>query len=152
MGHPPFTGTNREKLYEYILNVETFLSFFLMIFKAEPQYPKHLSKNIKDLLTKLLTKDPAKRLGANGAEEIKKHPAFEGVKWDEDSQLKRRPPFVPILTKPNDLRYFDKVCFQINLRNVLIKIIGIFKRNSRRDSSFQFAKTNGRSKYGFSKF
>jgi len=73
--------------------------------------PSHLSKNVKDLLSKLLTKDPTKRLGANGAQEIKQHPAFENVQWDAKILLKQRPPFVPILTKPNDLRYFDKVIF-----------------------------------------
>lgn len=64
---------------------------------------------MKDLITKLLEKDPTKRLGYNGAEEIQKHPAFANIKWDEELMIKKTPPFVPILTKPNDLRYFDKV-------------------------------------------
>lgn len=32
----------------------------------------------KDLIEKLLNPDPEKRLGANGIEEIKAHPWFEG--------------------------------------------------------------------------
>ncbi|CAA7018528.1 unnamed protein product [Microthlaspi erraticum] len=36
----------------------------------------------KDLIEKLLEKDPRKRLGcARGAQDIKRHPFFEGIKW-----------------------------------------------------------------------
>ena len=77
--------------------------------QTAPVIPNHFSKNMRDLITKLLEKDPTKRLGYNGADEIQKHPAFANIKWDEELMIKKTPPFVPILTKPNDLRYFDKV-------------------------------------------
>lgn len=36
----------------------------------------------RDLIEKLLVKDPRKRLGcARGAQDIKRHPFFDGIKW-----------------------------------------------------------------------
>lgn len=37
---------------------------------------------MKDLLIKLLSKDPRSRLGYRGAEEVKKHDFFKDVDWD----------------------------------------------------------------------
>ena len=45
------------------------------------------------------------RLGANGAEEIKKHPFFKGIDWDK--LRSKKAPFTPQLTGPTDTRYFD---------------------------------------------
>lgn len=59
-------------------------------FPAEP----YVSPACQDLISKLLTREEASRLGTKyGAEEIKAHPFFEGIKW----QLLRgeTPPFIP---------------------------------------------------------
>ena len=46
-----------------------------------PDSPK-VSSECKDLICKLLAKDPAKRLGNTyGAAEIKSHPFFEDIQW-----------------------------------------------------------------------
>lgn len=43
-----------------------------------------MSANAKDLIKKLLCRDPRKRLGANkDSEEIKEHPFFEGINWED---------------------------------------------------------------------
>ncbi len=49
---------------------------------------------LQDLISQLLIRDPAKRLGSKaGAEEIKNHPFFENIKW---ALLRHTtPPFVP---------------------------------------------------------
>jgi serine/threonine protein kinase len=49
------------------------------ILKSNPPIPRTFSKVAKDFILKLLTKSPAKRLGANGAHEIKSHPFFEVI-------------------------------------------------------------------------
>lgn len=53
-----------------------------------------ISPEAQDLITQLLIKDPAKRLGTKaGAEDIKKHPWFEGINW---ALLRHQiPPYVP---------------------------------------------------------
>lgn len=41
-----------------------------------------------DLITKLLEHDPMKRFGACGAEEIKQHPFFRGIDWENIRHMK----------------------------------------------------------------
>jgi hypothetical protein len=40
-----------------------------------------ISERAYDLIQRLLAKDFVNRLGANGVDEIKSHPFFEGVDW-----------------------------------------------------------------------
>lgn len=49
----------------------------------------------KDLLTKLLDRDPKQRLGANGVAEIKSHPFFHGIDWRKLLERKYDPSFKP---------------------------------------------------------
>ena len=41
-----------------------------------------ISPEAKDFIEKLLNKDFTRRLGAKGAEEIKRHQFFDGVDWE----------------------------------------------------------------------
>lgn len=49
----------------------------------------------QDLIAKLLNRDPAARLGARGAAEVREHPWFEGVDWGGLQFGQVRPPFTP---------------------------------------------------------
>ena len=71
--------------------------------------PAHFSEVSKDLLSKLLVRNPTKRLGHNHIDEIKKHEFFDSINWDELLNLKKDPPIVPTITRPDDVRNFDKV-------------------------------------------
>ena len=62
---------------------------FKNIEKLKISYPENvtISENAKDLINKILIKDPSKRLGAGepktelDLEHLKKHPFFKGIKW-----------------------------------------------------------------------
>jgi serine/threonine protein kinase len=76
-------GQRREETFENVLRNP-------LAFPAKPA----ISAEAQDLISKLLVKDPAGRLGTKaGAEEIKAHPWFEGVNWPLLRQ--QTPPYVP---------------------------------------------------------
>lgn len=55
----------------------------------------------RTILTSLLNRDPSKRLGVNGAEEIKKHPFFVNhIDFKKLLQKKIQPPFKPSVSSP----------------------------------------------------
>lgn len=60
------------------------------------EIPHFISHDVKDLLVKLLEKDPSKRLGKHGAEEVKKHKWFKGINWTDVFNKKIDPP-IPYL-------------------------------------------------------
>lgn len=55
------------------------LSHHRRISKKDPPFPKDMGPLAKDLIQRLLIKDPKKRLGSgpNGAENLKKHPFYQ---------------------------------------------------------------------------
>ena len=65
----------------------------------------NLSYAATDLLKRLLC-DAENRLGRGGVAEIKAHPFFEGVDWD--NMLAVKAPWVPVLKGPTDNINFDK--------------------------------------------
>ena len=93
-GIPPFYCKDRDILFDAIIN-------------DEPEYPEYLSDEVIDLIKKLLIKNPDKRLGNNGADEIKKHIFFEGMNWEKLLNKKIKPPFIPRLKNAVDTRYID---------------------------------------------
>jgi serum/glucocorticoid-regulated kinase 2 len=98
-GLPPFYDENTNEMYRKILSE-----------------PLHFSDVVppaaKDLLTKLLNRDPKKRLGANGSAEIKAHPFFHDIDWRKLLQRKYEPTF-----KPSVVRYISS--YECSLGNLL---------------------------------
>ncbi|KAL2885461.1 Serine/threonine-protein kinase psk1 [Ceratocystis lukuohia] len=89
-GSPPFRGSNNAKIQENIV-------------KQKLQLPYYLSADAKDLLTRLLKRDPAKRLGANMPRDlvtIKKHRFFRKIDWKLLEARELEPPIQPLITDP----------------------------------------------------
>ncbi|KAM3141821.1 hypothetical protein pb186bvf_006143 [Paramecium bursaria] len=93
-GLPPFYTQNREDLFESI-------KF------AQLKYPPSLTPAAKSLLEGLFHKNPEKRLGTKGAQEIKDHPWFLNVNWDTLLKKAYKPPFVPLIKSDIDVSNFD---------------------------------------------
>ena len=72
-------------------------------------FPDEVSPPARSILTGLLTRDPAQRLGVNGADEIKRHPFFDKIDWRRLAQKKIQPPFKPSVCSPVDVSNFDTV-------------------------------------------
>ncbi|ODV95448.1 hypothetical protein PACTADRAFT_23999, partial [Pachysolen tannophilus NRRL Y-2460] len=99
-GYPPFHATTANKVFANIVNGRIDWPDL-----PQEEFDKICSPEAKDLITKLLVKDPSKRLGVNGSEEIMNHPYFKGVNWerlwDEEAS------FVPLSDDPTSTDYFD---------------------------------------------
>eukprot|EP00762_Andalucia_godoyi_P003151 ANDGO_01145.mRNA.1 Serine/threonine-protein kinase CBK1 len=63
-----------------------------------------LSPASKDLILRFLT-DPADRIGSRSFDDIRKHPFFVGIDWD--NLRKMNPPFKPNIKSDVDTSYFD---------------------------------------------
>ena len=97
-GLPPFYVENLDKMYELIKT-------------SAVKFPKRiaLSEDAKDIIKKLLEKNPKKRLGSQkGIEEIKSHPFFSNIDFDLIEQKKIKAPFIPELSSDKDVQYFDE--------------------------------------------
>ena len=70
-----------------------------------PEDDNAIPDDAQNLITKLLAFEPSDRLGANGVDEVKAHPWFEGIQWDT---LREQPAvMVPKTTDVFDTSYFD---------------------------------------------
>jgi serine/threonine protein kinase len=61
----------------------------------------------RKFLIDLLEKDPEKRLGANGVEEIMDHEYFESIDWEQLKLKNVKPPYNPKLKGETDVRHID---------------------------------------------
>jgi len=95
-GAPPFTAENRKKTIEKIL-------------KCKLNLPPYLTPDARDLLRKLLKRQPSQRLGAglDDAELIKRHHFFRQINWVDVIAQRTEPPIKPSLTSDDDASLFD---------------------------------------------
>ena len=94
VGFPPFNDESPSQIFQNILKGDI----------GWPLPPDELSPEARDLIQKLLNSTPSKRLGANGAEEVKQHPFFDGLDWD--SLLETKLMFQPEVDDEYDTGYF----------------------------------------------
>jgi len=70
----------------------------------------NISENAKSLLKALIQINPENRLGygIDGSQNIKKHPFFEEINWENVLQKQYHPDFIPNLESEEDFKYFEK--------------------------------------------
>jgi serine/threonine protein kinase len=89
-GSPPFKANNHAKIQEKIVRQKLTLPYFL-------------GPDAKDLLIRLLRKEPHKRLGYHmpkDLETIKKHRFFRKIDWKALARRELEPPIQPLITDP----------------------------------------------------
>ncbi|KAJ6099930.1 hypothetical protein N7467_001465 [Penicillium canescens] len=96
-GLPPFYDENTNEMYRKILQEP-------LTFPTSDIVPPAA----RDLLTRLLDRDPVRRLGANGAAEIKSHHFFANIDWRKLLQRKYEPSFRPNVVDARDTDNFDR--------------------------------------------
>ena len=96
VGIPPFNDDTPEKIFQRILDCRIIW----------PEVPEEMSYEAQDLIRQLLCPNPQTRLGANGVEEIKRHPFFGDINWDTLHEENRTATFVPRVQDRYDTGYF----------------------------------------------
>lgn len=91
---------------------------------------------------RLLQKDPMKRIGYKGADEIKKHRWFEQINWWALQRKKIRAPFIPKLRGETDTINFSRDFTKLPIQ--------LFRNNE--DLSLQFSLEEDDKFQGFSYF
>ena len=96
VGYAPFCAQDTQEVCFKILNFDKYL-----------QVPSEiiLSDEALDLIKKMIN-DPGKRLGKNGSDEIKAHPFFKGIDW-ENIRDTMKPPFIPEIQNDYVTKYFE---------------------------------------------
>jgi len=93
-GWPPFYDKNIKRMCEKILAAP-------LVFPVRIQ----VSQVAQNLIRGLLTRDPVKRLRA---EHVRAHPFYKDIDWFRLDRKEYKPPFVPNVSSPTDIQYFEQ--------------------------------------------
>jgi len=96
VGQPPFCADDPMEIYQKIL-------------RNRVTYPAIVSKNSRDLVSKLLVSNPSQRFGAlkKGHRDVSGHVFFKPVDWAELVRKKPKAPYVPQIKSPTDTSNFE---------------------------------------------
>ena len=96
-GLPPFYDRDVQRMYRHICE-KTF------------QGPDNASDEAKDLIHRLLERNPAKRLGCGplGSQEIFDHPFFKDLDWEQVRSRQMQPMFRPVVHSDEDIGNIDE--------------------------------------------
>lgn len=95
-GLTPFFSKNIRVMYHKILN-------------AEIEFPSYVSEKARDLILRLLERDPSVRLKSEG---VRSHLFFEDVDWDSVEAKKITPKWKPNVSSEHDLNQIDPIFLQ----------------------------------------
>lgn len=94
-GEPPFNGNDEEETFMKTVSKSTPLELL----------DSCVSDECKDLIDKLLKKNPKERIGLNGISEIKDHKWFDDIEWSQLHCMET--PFQPELSSKLDVSFFE---------------------------------------------
>ena len=87
MEERPYLGKNRKRIKEQMLNIEIKLD--------KDDLPDDWNDdNVLDFINKLLERKKNNRLGYNSDNEVKQHPWFNNIPWDDIENMNYESPFV----------------------------------------------------------
>jgi serine/threonine protein kinase len=97
VGAPPFYAEDPMEVYEKILS-------------GNPPMPTFFTRNLSDLIKKLLRSQQGKRLGntRGGTAAVVKHKWFSSFDWASLENGEAKAPYVPSITAKDDVTNFDK--------------------------------------------
>mmetsp|Transcript_10375 Transcript_10375/g.21429 ORF Transcript_10375/g.21429 Transcript_10375/m.21429 type:complete len:837 (+) Transcript_10375:96-2606(+) len=103
-------------VYEMIVGMTPFydgivdqMGLFKNIVRGKVEHPKEMHALVKDLISRMLTVNPAERLGsfAGADKDIRRHPFFDDIDWKRLLRKELKVPFKPDVKNPLDGSNFD---------------------------------------------
>ena len=101
-GFRPYLGRNRKEIKEAVLAKQVHIH-------RKDCINNGWSLEAGDFINKMIYRKPMKRLGYNGIDEIKSHPWFKEVNWEDLVKKKIRSSFVPKLGDNFDKKYCEGI-------------------------------------------
>ncbi len=126
-GSPPFQGQNHAKIQEKIVKQKLVMPYFL-------------GPDAKDLLTRLLRKEPSKRLGYNMPKDmttIKKHRFFRRLDWAKLAKREVEAPIQPLITDPELAENFSNEFTELALSPVLERSVAPWAKRDESSSAVE---------------
>ena len=127
-GIPPFYVQDVNKMYYLIKNEKIKFDRKFLI-----------SKDAKDLMTRLLDKNIENRLCVHeGLEELKKHPFFKSIDFDAILRKEIEAPYVPRVKNSTDVENFDKLFTdeKLDMSSILTKNLDLVNQNQYKFNKF----------------
>ncbi|KAJ3438554.1 non-specific serine/threonine protein kinase [Anaeramoeba flamelloides] len=124
-GSPPFYSEDIEEVFE-------------MIVREKLKIPFYIEDEARDLIEKLLDRNPLTRLGVKGFEQIQKHPFFNDINWKKVYNREYTPIFIPKIEDITDVGNFDLEFTEEKVEDSLVKVSVIGKVNEEAFDGFTF--------------
>ena len=102
LGKRPYTGKNRKEIKEQMMMKQIYLD--------DDSIPMGWSQEAADFINRLLLRKDTNRLGYYNDYEIKRHPWFHNINFDDLLEGKIRAPFIP---RKNHDNYDKKYCEEV---------------------------------------
>ncbi|KAJ3442547.1 non-specific serine/threonine protein kinase [Anaeramoeba flamelloides] len=130
-------------MYEMIVGEPLFFTeelddLYMMILRSQIKVPYSVKDEARDLILKLLDRNPTTRLGSNGSSDIKKHPFFSGLDWEKVYRKEYTPEFIPQISNEMDVTNFDEEFTEERVLDSLVKISAIGKVSETDFNGFTF--------------
>ena len=107
-GNTPFFNVDKNRMFDLINSGSlSFPKSISIEGELKPRSYK-VSDDARNIITKLLEKDPGTRLGRKGLDEIKKHPFFSGINFEDLKKKKVKAHFKPTIDKDDMTNNFDE--------------------------------------------
>ena len=114
-GKTPFFSMDKDRMYDLITTGGISYPKYLNLKDNEESLEYNVSEEAKDLINKLLEKNPGARLGREGLDEIKNHPFFYYVNFDEIQKKRIKALFKPDINSEDLTNNFDEEYFEMDI-------------------------------------
>ena len=122
-GYTPFYNMDKDRMFDLIISGSIRCPKYFDKGDENEEIEYKVSEEAKNLIIKLLEKDPGTRLGKEGLEEIKKHPFFYGINFDDLSKKKIKALIKPDINKNDLTNYFDEEYLNLDIKESPVEMV-----------------------------